>query len=163
MDGNIQVIGKMYAASGFVGNASTASKWKTKRTLTIGNTGKDVDGSANVSWSLTEIGVNIPLELTKVTKSLVVTGWTDMVSISSTDAGTYAIQISANTVMASGIFTICGGTDSVIDEIPLHVTDTANANTWRPYARVSGAQLQMTTNESSATSREYTIKIIKLI
>lgn len=41
------------------GNAATATsagKWTTARTLTIGNTGKSVDGSANVSWSLSEIG-----------------------------------------------------------------------------------------------------------
>ena len=42
-----------------IGNADTATsagKWTTARTLTIGNTGKSVDGSGNVSWSLTEIG-----------------------------------------------------------------------------------------------------------
>lgn len=33
-----------------------ADKWTTARTLTIGNTGKAVNGSANVSWSLAEIG-----------------------------------------------------------------------------------------------------------
>lgn len=41
------------------GNASTASSaaaWTTGRTLTIGNTGKSVNGSADVSWSLAEIG-----------------------------------------------------------------------------------------------------------
>jgi hypothetical protein len=38
------------------GNASTATNLATARTLTIGNTGKTFDGSANVSWSLTEIG-----------------------------------------------------------------------------------------------------------
>ena len=37
------------------GNAATANKWKTKRTLTIGGTGKDVDGSGNVSWTKAEI------------------------------------------------------------------------------------------------------------
>jgi len=37
------------------GNASTADKWKTARTLTIGATGKSVDGSANVSWTKAEI------------------------------------------------------------------------------------------------------------
>ena len=42
------------------GNAGTATKLKTARTLTIGNTGKTFDGSANVSWSLAEIGA-IPL------------------------------------------------------------------------------------------------------
>ena len=38
------------------GNASTAAAWQTARTLTIGNTGKSVDGSGNVAWSLAEIG-----------------------------------------------------------------------------------------------------------
>ena len=41
------------------GNASTATsagKWTTGRTLTIGSTGKSVDGSGNVSWTLAEIG-----------------------------------------------------------------------------------------------------------
>ena len=35
--------------------AGTADTWTTARTLTIGNTGKSVDGSANVSWSKDEI------------------------------------------------------------------------------------------------------------
>jgi hypothetical protein len=37
-------------------SATTAAAWTTGRTLTIGATGKTVDGSANVSWSLAEIG-----------------------------------------------------------------------------------------------------------
>lgn len=36
--------------------ATTAGKWSTARTITIGSKGKSVDGSANVSWSLAEIG-----------------------------------------------------------------------------------------------------------
>ena len=36
-------------------NITTAS-WGTARTLTIGSTGKSVDGSANASWSVAEIG-----------------------------------------------------------------------------------------------------------
>lgn len=38
------------------GNAATATKLATARTLTIGNTGKSFDGSNNVSWTLSEIG-----------------------------------------------------------------------------------------------------------
>ena len=34
----------------------SAARWTTARTLTIGSTGKTVDGSTNVSWSLAEIG-----------------------------------------------------------------------------------------------------------
>ena len=37
-------------------NVASASKLATARTLTIGNTGKSFDGSANVSWTLAEIG-----------------------------------------------------------------------------------------------------------
>lgn len=41
----------------FNGSANiTTSSWGTARTLTVGGTGKSVDGSAAVSWSLTEIG-----------------------------------------------------------------------------------------------------------
>ena len=42
------------------GAAGSAGKWTTARTLTIGNTGKSVDGSANVTWTLSEIGA-LPL------------------------------------------------------------------------------------------------------
>lgn len=37
------------------GNITTAN-WGTARTLTVGSTGKSVNGGANVSWSLAEIG-----------------------------------------------------------------------------------------------------------
>ena len=41
----------------FNGTANiTTANWGTARTLTIGNTGKSVNGSGNVSWSLSEIG-----------------------------------------------------------------------------------------------------------
>ena len=39
------------------GNAATATKLATARTLTIGNTGKTFNGSGNVSWSHAEMGV----------------------------------------------------------------------------------------------------------
>ena len=53
----IDTNGELQACTAY-GSASVASagKWTTARTLTIGNTGKSVDGSGNVSWSLAEIG-----------------------------------------------------------------------------------------------------------
>ena len=43
--------------SSFDGSSNiTTSNWGTARTITIGSTGKSVNGSANVSWSLSEIG-----------------------------------------------------------------------------------------------------------
>jgi phage-related tail fiber protein len=41
---------------GISDNAVSATKLATARTLTIGNTGKTFDGSANVSWTLDELG-----------------------------------------------------------------------------------------------------------
>jgi len=43
--------GKVYA-----GYADSAAIWTTARTLTIGSTGKSVNGSADVSWTLAELG-----------------------------------------------------------------------------------------------------------
>lgn len=43
-------------SSDITGNSATATKLATARTLTIGATGKTFDGSANVSWSLSDIG-----------------------------------------------------------------------------------------------------------
>ena len=45
------------ANSYWTGRSAQADKWTTARTFTIGNTAKNVDGSGNVSWSLSEIGV----------------------------------------------------------------------------------------------------------
>jgi len=61
-DGNytklsVTVGGTTKTGSVTVPYASKAGQWATARTLTIGSKGKSVDGSANVSWSLDEIGV----------------------------------------------------------------------------------------------------------
>jgi hypothetical protein len=44
-----------------VATAGTADTWTTARTITIGGTGKSVNGSANVSWTLAEIGAQAAL------------------------------------------------------------------------------------------------------
>lgn len=76
--GNVNHTHQIAAAGGFVGNASSATrlattrsingtsfngtsdittaKWGTDRTFTIGNTSKVVNGSTGVSWSLDEMG-----------------------------------------------------------------------------------------------------------
>jgi hypothetical protein len=43
------------------GNAATATTWQNSRTITIGSTGKSVNGSGDVSWSLAEIGAQAAL------------------------------------------------------------------------------------------------------
>ena len=81
------------------GNASTATKWATARTLTIGNTGKTVDGSGNVSWSLAEIGA-------------ATSGHTHTLSLAS-DTGTSSI-----TLAHGGKYKLTAGGNSVIFTLP---------------------------------------------
>lgn len=58
----------------FNGSANiTTANWGTARTLTIGNSGKSVNGSGNVSWSLSEIGA-LPTAGGTVSGNLNVTG-----------------------------------------------------------------------------------------
>ena len=56
------------------GNAGTATTWQTARTLTIGATGKSVNGSADVSWSASEIGLTSYLPLAGGTLTGALTG-----------------------------------------------------------------------------------------
>ena len=53
-------------------------------------------------------------------------------------------------------------TDSVGDEIPLHVYGTAG---WRPYLRTSANKLQISSNDVTAATngRTVTIKIAKIL
>ena len=51
------------------GNASTATTLQTARTLTIGKTGKNFNGTGNVSWTLNEIGAQPANSLTTKTVS----------------------------------------------------------------------------------------------
>ena len=92
----------------YAGRSQTADKWTTARTLTIGNTGKSVDGSANVSWSLAEIGVSAAAH----THSVKINGATKTIAASSgaaVDLGNY-LPLSGGTM--SGNITI--NTDSEI-------------------------------------------------
>ena len=43
-------------AEGTQNTSGSAAKWTTARTFTLGATGKSVDGSGNVTWTLAEIG-----------------------------------------------------------------------------------------------------------
>jgi hypothetical protein len=59
---NTPITGDIYMDSGksvrgaLIGNASTATTLQNARTLKVGDTGKSFNGSANVSWTLGEIG-----------------------------------------------------------------------------------------------------------
>ncbi len=63
----------------------TTSSWGKERTITIGNTGKKVDGSKDISWTLSEIGASatghthsyIPLSGGNITGSIIMNGQYD--------------------------------------------------------------------------------------
>lgn len=93
---------------GYVDKALTADKWTTARTFTIGNTGKSVDGSANVSWSLAEIGASAAAH----THSVKINGATKTIAASggaAVDLGNY-LPLTGGTM--SGNIILKGSTSS---------------------------------------------------
>ena len=66
----------------------TTANWGTARTLTIGKTGKSVNGSANVSWSFDDIGVMPCYKVTSLDCNTIKTTSTYLVKASPTNAGT---------------------------------------------------------------------------
>ena len=61
-------------AAGTQNTTGSAAKWTTARTLTLGSTGKSVDGSANVSWTLAEMGAAADSAVLKLTGAQTVAG-----------------------------------------------------------------------------------------
>ena len=82
-------------------NAGTATKLQTARTITIGNTSKSFDGSANVSWSLAEIGLPPSISVVGPTSAYVTT--TAQLTITDfDDFDTYNVTASHGTISRSG-------------------------------------------------------------
>ena len=54
-------------AAGTQNTTGSAAKWTTARTLTLGATGKSVDGSGNVTWTLAEMGAAADSAVLKLT------------------------------------------------------------------------------------------------
>jgi hypothetical protein len=84
-----------------IGNADTATKLQTPRTLTIGNTGKSFDGSADVSWSLDEIGLPPLISVVGPTSAYVTTTITLTIT-DFDDFDTYNVTASHGTISRSG-------------------------------------------------------------
>ena len=84
----------------FDGSANiTTANWGTARTITIGSKGKSVNGSANVSWSLAEIGATVSNAWTAGTTA----GPTIKTTVNGV-TGT-AVAIPTATASASGVVT----------------------------------------------------------
>jgi hypothetical protein len=81
------------------GNASSASKWQTARTLTIGNTGKSVDGSTDVAWTLNDIGA-LPLTGGTLTGNLEIAG-NLTISGTTTEVATETLTVNDNIIVVN--------------------------------------------------------------
>ena len=97
------------------GSDITTANWGTSRTITVGNTGKSVNGSGNVSWSLSEIGAPAA---NAVVSSVVVGGATLTGNVSLTAGSNITLTPSGSTITIASTASGGGG-----------VTTTA-ANTW---------------------------------
>ena len=74
--------------AGTQNTSGSAAKWTTARTLTLGSTGKSLDGSANVTWTLAEIGAADDTAVMKLTGAQTV-GGVKTFSSRSVHAGAY--------------------------------------------------------------------------
>ena len=92
--------------SGNAATATSAATWSTGRTLTIGNTGKSVNGSGNVSWTLSEIGAYAATNPSGYTTNAgtvtSITAGTGLSGGTITTTGTIAL---ANTAVTAGSYT----------------------------------------------------------
>jgi hypothetical protein len=106
------------------GNAGTATTLQTARTLTIGSTGKTFNGSANVAWTLAEIGVNNST-LTLATSGIA-TGSQTWTSNQGTNA-TFTVNVPATNLAMGGSGNSRTITSSTGTDVSVPVVTTTNA------------------------------------
>jgi hypothetical protein len=115
--------GYITSSSSISGNAGTATTLQTARTLTVGNTGKTFNGSANVDWTLAEIGAYAatnPSGYTTNTGTVTSVGGTGgyggltlsgivttsgNLTLGGTPTGTWPISVSGNAATATALQT----------------------------------------------------------
>ena len=138
----------------FDGTANiTTANWGTARTITIGNTGKSVNGSGNVSWTLAEIGAAAASHGTHLT---IGTGASNAAAgnhthnyAGSSSAGGAANSVKTNLIIklnggsteGTNLFTFNGGTAKTVNITPSAIGAAASSH---------GTHLELGTTSSTA-------------
>ena len=140
--------------TGFNGSANIAtSYWGTTRTITIGNTGKSVNGSGNVSWTLAEIGAQATL-----TNPVTGTGTTNYVPkfTGSTSLGNSQIfdngtNVGIGTTSPNSKFVVADGMLGSLSQTALEFVpqDSNNRNIIFSYDRSSGSYRELNFDASN--------------
>ena len=95
--------------------AAAATKLATPRTLTIGNTGKAFDGSANVSWSLADIGAVSQPDIGTAPNQVPLNQYLGTLAYQNAEAVTIKPQASATPAMAGEmVFQLTNDTSLVV-------------------------------------------------
>lgn len=117
--------------------------------------------------SLTASKLNSTTIIDAKTLNLSNVSWIDTgYTFANLDSGTYAVQVtSGSNLIASGIMSVYKNLeDTTGDEIPLHVYHKpSSGNSWRPYLRTYANKLQISSNDTTVTSRTVTIKIAQIL
>ena len=113
------------------GNASTASKLTPGITLTIGNTAKTLDGSSNLTWSLSEIGSQLTdpnlTSLSGLTYSA--TSFVKMTAANTFSLDTNTYSLSSHTHNYAGSASVGGAANSVASSIVIKADNGSTEGT----------------------------------
>lgn len=127
----------------------TTSTWGTTRSITIGNTSKDVNGSANVSWSLQDImkgqGLNASTAMNTLYYNNAGTSHVGRLS-------TYHNATSSLDYVQLGLYNVANsGTVNTLNVYPEH-TYTANEFWCASNIRVNGKRISVTSSAPTTIS-----------
>ena len=112
LDSDLQITGT-FTANNFIGSVSgSATSLETPRTLTIGSTSKQFDGTADVAWSLSEIGIDS--DLSSSSTDDLSEGTTNLYYTDSRARNALSASGDLNYDFATGVFSYTERTDSEV-------------------------------------------------
>lgn len=108
------------------GNAGSATKLATARTLTVGRTGKAFDGSANIEWTATEV---LPSATSGQFLKFDGTAWVAAADSNTTYSAMSQAEAATGTATSSRVITAAVLKSAIQTHAPVQTTVTGNAAT----------------------------------